>query len=59
MSCVFAPGKPVVNPKGSTFLWPGLFDRNQYTKTNLIQSVTELHGAAQNRQTCGAGPGQW
>jgi len=59
MSVIYSPGKPPPNPKGSLFLWPGLFERENYQRTNLIQTVTELHDAGQNWQICGARPGQW
>jgi hypothetical protein len=59
MSVIYSPGKPPANPKGSLFLWPGLFERENYQRSNLIQTVTELHSPAENRQVCGAKPGQW
>ncbi|KAF2663791.1 hypothetical protein BT63DRAFT_460915 [Microthyrium microscopicum] len=59
LSVVYSPGKPPPNPKGSLFLWPGMFQRENYTKSNLIQTVTELHSPLENQSVCGAKAGQW
>jgi hypothetical protein len=59
MSVIYTPGKTPPNPKGSLFLWPGLLDKKNWNKGNLIQTVTELHGTTTNRMVCGATAGQW
>jgi hypothetical protein len=59
MSVIYTPGKTPPNPIGSLFLWPGLLDKKNWNKGNLIQTVTELHGSTQNRMVCGATTGQW
>src|ERR1700760_4291711 len=39
MSVIYTPGKTPPNPKGSLFLWPGLLDKKNWNKSNLIQTV--------------------
>jgi len=59
LSTTFVAGYPPIKPKGSIFLWPGLFDNANRNQGDLIQSVIELHSVDETRTTCGATAGQW
>lgn len=59
LSTIYSTGPPPAEVKGSIFLWPGLFDQANRNGGDLIQSVIELHGAKESKETCQAKPGQW
>lgn len=59
LKTIFVAGNPPSNQKGDIFLWPGLFDQANRYGGDLVQTVAELHPAADLARTCGAKAGQW
>jgi len=60
LSTIYTPGYPPANNKGTIFLWPGVWDRRDQNKADLVQTVTEYYGSAtKNENTCSPKPGEW
>src|ERR1700760_2479469 len=60
LSTVYSPGYPPSNNKGTIFLWPGLWDRKNQNKADLVQTVTEYYGnTRQLAATCSPNAGEW
>jgi hypothetical protein len=60
LSTIYSPGYPPANNKGTIFLWPGLWDRKNQNKADLVQTVTEYYGTAKKlTATCSPSAGEW
>jgi hypothetical protein len=60
LSTIYSPGYPPSNNKGTIFLWPGLWDRKNQNKADLVQTVTEYYGTTrQLAATCSPSAGEW
>jgi hypothetical protein len=60
LSTIYTPGYPPTNNKGTIFLWPGLWDRKDQNRADLVQTVVEYYGSPiQNTLVCDAKPGEW
>jgi len=60
MTTTFVPGHPPAKLEvGSLFVWPGLFDQQNRSEGDLIQTVAEAAVEKTMQLTCLAKPGQW